>query len=249
VRRGVAVETGLLMASPSETTLIVLGAAAAAGLIAGETAAFWQVVTAIGLTITPLLAWAGHEVAVRTDARTETADTPVPARTIVIGFGRVGQMVADMLDAHGRAWIAIDADADHVAMARRDGRPVRFGDAGRRGVLDGLGVDSAAAVVMTMDDPVGAVRLTKALRRDYPELTIVARARDAEHAGALYRAGVSDAVPETLESALQLSEAVLVDLGVAMGPVIASIHEKRDALRAEIRDAGGLSEKPRLKAL
>ena len=57
------------------------------------------------------------------------------------------------------------------------------------------------------------------------------------------------ALPETLESALQLSESVLVDLGVAMGPVIASIHEKRDQLRAEIRDAGGLDEKPRLKAL
>jgi monovalent cation:H+ antiporter-2, CPA2 family len=249
VRRGVAVETGLLMASPSETTLIVLGAASAAGLIAGETAAFWQVVTAIGLTITPLLAWAGHEVAIRAETRGNTIEDAVPVRTIVIGYGRVGQMVADMLDAHGRAWVAIDADADHVAAARREGRPVRFGDAGRSGVLEALGVADASAVVMTMDDPVGAVRLTKALRRAHPDLTIVARARDAGHAGELYRAGVSDAVPETLESALQLSEAVLVDLGVAMGPVIASIHEKRDQLRAEIKEAGGLSEGPRLKAL
>jgi len=99
-----------------------------------------------------------------------------------------------------------------------------------------------------MDDPVGAVRLTKSLRKAHADLTIVARARDAAHAGELYRAGVSDAVPETLESALQLSEAVLVDLGVAMGPVIASIHEKRDTLRAEIKDAGGLSAAPKLKS-
>jgi CPA2 family monovalent cation:H+ antiporter-2 len=60
---------------------------------------------------------------------------------------------------------------------------------------------------------------------------------------------VTDAVPETLESSLQLSEAVLVDLGVAMGPVIASIHEKRDELRGAIKDAGGLNAPPRLKAL
>ena len=77
-----------------------------------------------------------------------------------------------------------------------------------------------------------AVRLTRKVRACYPELPIIARARDPEHAAELYRAGASDAVPETLESSLQLSEAVLVDLGVAMGPVIASIHEKRDELRA-----------------
>ena len=55
-------------------------------------------------------------------------------------------------------------------------------------------------------------------------------------------------MPETLESSLQLSEAVLVELGVPMGPVIASIHEKRDELRAQIMEEGELTEKPRLKS-
>jgi monovalent cation:H+ antiporter-2, CPA2 family len=86
------------------------------------------------------------------------------------------------------------------------------------------------------------------LRDRFPDLTIIARARDTGHAAALYRAGVSDAVPETLESSLQLSEAVLVDLGVAMGPVIASIHQKRDDLRAEIKAAGLLDSAPKLKS-
>ena len=100
-----------------------------------------------------------------------------------------------------------------------------------------------------MDDPVQAVRLTQNLRKRFPNLTIVARARDPDHAAELYRAGATDAVPETLESSLQLSEAVLIDLGVAMGPVIASIHEKRDELRAQIRDAGDLDAMPRLGPL
>ena len=78
-------------------------------------------------------------------------------------------------------------------------------------------------------------------------LPIIARARDASHAALLYKAGASTAVPETLESSLQLSEAVLVDLGVAMGPVIASIHEKRDEFRRAIKEAGELDEAPRLK--
>ncbi|MEL6878515.1 MAG: sodium:proton exchanger, partial [Pseudomonadota bacterium] len=76
---------------------------------------------------------------------------------------------------------------------------------------------------------------------------IVVRARDTEHAAALYRAGASHAVPENLESSLQLSEAVLVDIGVAMGPVIASIHEKRDEFREKLERDGNLSSKPKLR--
>jgi CPA2 family monovalent cation:H+ antiporter-2 len=95
-----------------------------------------------------------------------------------------------------------------------------------------------------MDDPVQAVRMVKKVRAWCPELTIVARARDPEHAAELYKAGATDAVPETLESSLQLSEAVLVDLGMAMGPVIASIHEKRAELRAQIMQMGEMAAEP-----
>ena len=94
-------------------------------------------------------------------------------------------------------------------------------------------------------DPVLVKRLARRLRQTFPDLLIIARARDTHHAAALYAAGVTDAVPETLEASLQLSEAALVDLGVAMGPVIASIHEKRDQLRAQIRAEAQLDEKPR----
>ena len=79
-----------------------------------------------------------------------------------------------------------------------------------------------------------------------PDLPIVARARDTHQAAQLYKAGVTDAVPETLEASLQLSEAVLVDVGLAMGPVIASIHEKRAELRAQIMAEAQLEVEPRL---
>lgn len=255
VSRGVATETGLLMAAPSETTLIVLTAAAQAQLIAPDAAAFWQVVTAIGLTITPMLARIGHSVARRIEWRHDltldaepTTESSEP-QTILIGFGRVGRLVAEMLETHRRPYVAIEADVDLVTIARREGKPVKFGDAARPATLERLNLEAASAVVLTMDDPVQAVRLTALLRKRFPELKIVARARDTEHAAELYRAGATDAVPETLESSLQLSESVLVDLGVALGPVIASIHEKRDELRAAIKEAGELEALPRLGPL
>jgi len=250
-RTGTATETGVLMASPSETTLIVLGVAGAAGLISGGTAAFWTTVTAIGLTLTPLLAKGGQLIA-RLIEQQEKDDAPAAVDaagpgTIVIGFGRVGRLVADMLRRHGLPYLGVDADIDNVNAARKDGYSVLFGDVTRSELVDQLKLGHAKALVLTMDDPVLTVRLTKRVRGWVPELPIIARARDTDHAAELYKAGATDAVPETLESSLQLSEAVLVDVGIAVGPVIASIHEKRDEMRKAIKEASDMDREPRLR--
>jgi monovalent cation:H+ antiporter-2, CPA2 family len=251
-RVAVAAETGVLMASPSETTLIVLASAAAAQLISRETASFWQVVTALGLTVTPLLAMlgraagkriAGKALANQMDASLDTAEL---GQVVILGFGRVGRMVADMLEGHAKDYLAIDSDVDGVAASRKEGYDVLYGDVSRPGLIDQLGERQPSAFILTMDNPVLVNRLARKLRGAFPDLPIVARARDTAHAAELYKAGVTDAVPETLEASLQLAEAALVDLGVPMGPVIASIHEKRDQLRAEIKTEADLEENPRL---
>ena len=248
-RPGTSAETGILMASPSETTLIVLTAAASARLIDAPTAEFWRTVTAIGLTVTPLLALIGRRLARRVDESGPLEDEePGERRAIIVGFGRVGRLVADMMETHGQPYIAIDADTDLIREAKKSGYRATFGDAANAASLARLGIDTALAVILTMDEPVAAQRLVKRLRGQFPALPIIARARDPSHAAQLYRAGASHAVPETLEAALQLSEAVLVDLGVAMGPVIASIHAKRDEFRQQIMDEGELAEKPQLKS-
>ena len=247
-RRSTAAETGILMASPSETTLIILAAASSALLIQPGTAQFWQIVTAIGLTVTPLLAQLGRAIARRVEPVPEVPDdTGNERRVIIVGAGRVGLLVAQMLDAHDKPYIALDADPDLIERAKRSGFRATFGDAARGDSMDRLGVDNALAVVLTMDEPVLVQRLVSKLRKEHENLLIVCRARDVEHAAELYRAGASHAVPETLESSLQLSEAVLVDIGVAMGPVIASIHEKRDEFREQIEQEGALAYKPKLR--
>ena len=251
----VAAETGILMSSPSETTLIVMASATTAQLVSAETAAFWQIVTAIGLTVTPFLAKlgklagsrvAGRQLNQQMEGSIETAEL---GQVIIFGFGRVGRMVADMMDAHSKDYLAIDSDPDGVSAGREEGYDVLFGDVAHPELLERLREREPVALILTMDNPVLVKRLAKQLRTIFPDLPIVARARDATHAAELYRAGVTDAVPETLESSLQLSEAALVDIGVPMGPVIASIHEKRDELRAQIKSEGDLEQAPRLGSL
>jgi len=117
-------------------------------------------------------------------------ETHDPAmRVILAGFGRVGQTVAAMLEAHHVPYVALDHDADRVALERRRGRPVYYGDMTRTEMLQHLDLDSARALVVTLDNPEAANALVTAARAARADLLIVARARDAEHAARLYRAG------------------------------------------------------------
>jgi len=154
---------------------------------------------------------------------------------IVAGFGRVGRQVGEMLEKHKIPYLALDSDPARVAEQRRTGKPVYFGDSGNTEILRHCDIASARALVVTLDSPRAVEAAVTAARAERPDLTIVARARDARHATALYELGVDDAVPETIEASLQLSEAVLVDVGVPMGLVIASIHERRDEYRALLK--------------
>ena len=144
-----------------------------------------------------------------------------------------------MLEEHNFPFIATDRDPAAVAAYRRRGREVYYGDAANPAFLKSCGVMDAAAVIVTIHDQAAIGEIVRVVRAMRPEMLIVSRARDATHARHLYAIGVTDAVPETIEASLQLSEAALVGLGVPTGPVIASIHEKRDEFRHELQDAAG----------
>jgi CPA2 family monovalent cation:H+ antiporter-2 len=236
--RGVSVHVAALLAAPSETSLVLIGAATTMGMIGGAPADVALLVCGLSLAIAPLLGLAGQrlEALAGHDHAAETlTEAAVPGRTVVIGYGRVGQLVGAMLDAHDQPYIAIDSDPDEVARLRAAGKPVVYGDARRPELLGALHLEAARAVVVTIDAAHSLDTLVRLIRERHPDLCVVARARDADHAAQLYHLGVTDAVPETVESSLQLAEAVLVDLGVPMGPVIASIHEKRAELRGQIK--------------
>jgi CPA2 family monovalent cation:H+ antiporter-2 len=96
-----------------------------------------------------------------------------------------------------------------------------------------------------MDNPEGAETIVEVARALRPDLVIVVRARDARHARRLYELGATDAVPETVEASLQLSEAVLVEIGVPMGLVIASIHDRRDEFRKALNRPEALGGRAR----
>jgi len=159
-------------------------------------------------------------------------------RVIVVGHGRVGQLVCDLLDKHAVPYLATDRDAALVERWRGRGRPIYYGDASDPHYLRRCGLDEATGVIVTLDTQV-VDDVVRAVRNRRPDVMIVARAHDAQHARHLYTLRVTDTVPETIEASLQLAESALVGLGVPMGPVIASIHERREQVRNELQAAAG----------
>jgi CPA2 family monovalent cation:H+ antiporter-2 len=237
-----ALKAGLILAPGGEFSFVVMAAAAALGVVSRASVDIVLIVTALTMAAIPSLSWAGRALDRRL-APKEEADRSLIApedvgetpRVIIAGYGRVGRVVADMLARHGVDFIAYDSDADAVARARAEGAPVYFGDMTRPDFLERCGIATARALVVTVESAAGAEVMVAAARQARSDLLIVARARDARHAARLYAKGANDAVPETVEASLVLSEALLVDIGVPMGPVIASIHDRRAQFRAEIQ--------------
>jgi monovalent cation:H+ antiporter-2, CPA2 family len=248
----VAGEAALLLGPGGEFAFVMIGAAVAGGVVDRADASILLVAVALSMMTIPSLGRLGAALARRRARELDPEALVSPpdedgGRVIIVGYGRVGALIGEMLDAHRIRYIAVDVDPNLTARERRAGKPVYYGDAGREDFLRRCGLETARALVITLDKPSANEDVVTAARRLRPDINIIARARDAAHARTLYELGVTDAVPETIEASLQLSEATLVDIGVPMGLVIASIHEKRDAFRKLLVAAGASERTPSVR--
>jgi monovalent cation:H+ antiporter-2, CPA2 family len=238
-----AIETGLLLGPGGEFASVSIGLASGLQLVQAPIASFTLAATALTMALTPLLSVAAKRLipAQPTPPPSEAYLTipPPPSKghAIVVGYGRVGKVVCSMLKEHGVRFVAIDDDALGVARDRRHCHLVYYGDASDPKFLEVSGLGQANGVIITINIQRIIDLIVERVRTVRPDILIVSRARDEAHASHLYSVGVTDAVPETVEASFQLSEAALVGLGIPTGPVIASIHERRDEFRRTLQRA------------
>ncbi len=219
--RPVALETGLLLGQGGEFALLVVGMAYGLGLMPNATAQFMLIVAGMTMVATPPVAHVARKIARAVEAREagrDQRDTDIAVglsgHVIVVGYGRVGQMLGSVLDSQALPHVGIDSDATLVARYRSAGAGVFYGDASRPDMLRKFGVDRAAALVVTIDNTQTAERVVATARRHWPDLLLLARARDRSHAERLIDRGASRVIPETVETSLQLSEMVLTGIGI-----------------------------------
>ncbi|MCZ7559422.1 MAG: cation:proton antiporter [Burkholderiaceae bacterium] len=229
-----AIEAGLLLGQGGEFAFIVFGAAMSLGLLDERAGRFLLLVVGLSMFAAPLVAEAGRRLGIRV----QRAASPPPAvepvlpglsgHVVVAGYGRVGQLLGQLFDSQGIGYLAIDPDARLVAGFHEQGRPVFVGDASRGELLRRLGLDDACAIVLTMDRGPATSRAVQAVRREWPRLAILARARDERHALALREAGADAVIPEALEAALQLAALALARAGLPGSALVELIDRERE---------------------
>lgn len=219
--RSTALEMALLLGQGGEFAFVVVGLGERYRLLPTETAQFMLLVVSLSMLATPFIAQAARRVAQTMSDRTAYSAHGVKedaehqeGHVVICGYGRVGRMIASLLDAEQIPWVALDAHAETVATERRAGRPVHYGDASRAELLEKLSAGHAQALVVTLDDPAAAGHLVATAHRTWPHLPVFARARDHGHADHLRRLGATQVIAEAAEASLQLGALALEQAGL-----------------------------------
>lgn len=243
-QRSVALESAMLLGQGGEFAFLVVGMASSLGLMPADSAQFMLIVTGLTMMATPFVAYLARKIARAIETWEESLgqpDTDVPHHIsnhiIIVGYGRVGQMLGSVLDEQELPYVALDIDAKLVARFRAKGAGIFYGDANRPEILRKFGIEEATALVITMDSPALAERVVTSARRHWPDLAIYARARDIDHAMRLIGQGANHVVPETTEASLQLSEVVLMGAGVPDQAARHMIDARRQAEQSAVDES------------
>ena len=218
VTRMAAAEVALLLAQTGEFAFVVLGVAQQRSLLPPRLVVGAIAVVGLSMLLTPLAATLGRRAAKKLETKEHDALAPGEAlgelegHVIIGGFGRVGQLVAQTLEAENVPYIALDTNGELVSNQDNGFSHAYYGDAGRHELLERVGGGRARAFVVTVNNARAAERMVRAARSIQPRALIFARATDAVHAARLVTLGAVDVVPETVEASLQLAGRLLEGL-------------------------------------
>ena len=206
---------GLALAQGGEFAFVLFTVGYSAGALSWENTELLTIVVTLSMAATPLL--------LKVEDFFSRRGKPAPiydtmpqneGHVIIAGFGRFGQIVARILRAKRIPFTALDISAEQIEFVKRFGSQAFFGDASRPEILDAADARSARALVLAIDDVESSMRTAELVKSRYPDLPIYARARNRAHAHRLLDLGVTHMQRETFLSALDITDQLLVSLGV-----------------------------------
>ncbi|NEV60625.1 cation:proton antiporter [Thiorhodococcus minor] len=240
--RGVATRVAFLLAQNGEFGFVLFGFAKAMGVIGESTFVIAVSVISVSMLLTPILVGIGDKLARRAERRRDAPESfdyeatgiQPQGRVVVAGYGRVGHTIATLLEVNQIPFIAFDTNPTNVERGVRDGRAVYYGDIGDMELLTAAQVGNASLVILTIDHGPTALRAVSHIRNAYPQVPVIARARDLEACGSLIRAGATRAYPEAIESSLRLGAEALQMLGISTEEVDSLLSGVRSENYAQV---------------
>jgi glutathione-regulated potassium-efflux system protein KefB len=208
----------LAISQGGEFAFVLFAAAVGAGVLGRANSEFLSVVVTLSMVGTPLLLKLDEMWVRRRTRHDEPEYDMLPdefGHVIIAGFGRVGQIIARLLSAKGVRIMALDADSHQVALVRRFGHQSYYGDASRLDILRAAQADKARAFVVAIGDVELSVKTAALVRKHFPHVPVIARARNRQHVHRLMDAGVSIIHREAFLSSLELARETLRAVGIS----------------------------------
>lgn len=245
----VALERGLIMAQGGEFAFVLYAAAAQAQLISAEINAQFTAIVVLSMALTPLVVILAQPFFKKADPSLEGVDAAhdLQGQALVIGFGRFGQVSCQLLLARNLDVTIIDSSPDRIRNAMRFGFKIYYGDGSRLDVLRASGAQTAAVIVICIDQKEVATNILKLVKHEFPQAKVLVRSFDRIHARELVLAGADAQVRETFDSAIALGMETLRALNVAEDEVQRTAEDirTRDQERFAVEVATGSSDSGR----
>lgn len=234
IKNGPAVHASLLLAQGSEFAFVLFDLAKRADFLSIEQFQIMSLVVGISMALTPLIAGMGQMIENHYTNRSKKKQNPndIPHRSdhvIIAGYGRVGEIVAKILDKSGIPYIAIDNDLRHVTKYFKKNQPVFYGDINHDTILNSLHIDEARAIILTIPDQKSLTKAAKVILKEYPETPLIVRAIDLDHYSELKDLGADMIIPEVYELGLQIGAEILTLSGSPKEEVKEAIEEVRNS--------------------
>jgi CPA2 family monovalent cation:H+ antiporter-2 len=233
-RTGASIHSAILLSQGSEFAFVLFGLASKAHVMDQDLAQFLFMVVAITMAVTPLFTMLGGYLEDKIDFEEELDGnqefkgvSDLSGHVIIAGFGRVGRVVAYMLGQEQINYVAVDSNYMLVKKARAQGFPVYHGDLSKIEILKAVGIERAAAVILTMSDKNALRKAVKVVSTHYKDIEVIVRVEDYRHGKGLRKLGATSAVPATIETGLQLGGALLKSLGVAEHEILSTKERVR----------------------
>lgn len=236
---GDALRMAAVISQGGEFAFVLLALGADVGVLPRSVRDLLSASIVLSMATTPLLVMAADRIAERWQRtpRRDYDELPQHAapRVVIAGFGRVGQIVGRVLRASGIPFTALEHSVAQVDLSRRFGSLIYYGDPGRADTLRAARLDQAEVFVLAIEDPVESLRVARLVRRAYPQLRVVARARNRQHAFALWEAGIATVERETFRSSLAMARCTLDALGFDAALAAGRVERFREHDEAMLR--------------
>lgn len=215
-----AAEASVYLAQPGEFALMILGVAMSAQLMPASDVQFFLLVTVVAMMVSPLLfkfapiaGQYGHRFLGKREAAPSASAITGGKKVVIAGFGRIGQLIATVLEEHHIPYVAFDHDGERIQRLKNQGFHVIYGDARKKDLWHHLIGENIEVAVIAIDDHQATKPILKSLRTQFPLLPVIVRSKNHEDLNMLYDEGATEVVAETLESSLRIAQLLMQNLG------------------------------------